>query len=130
MRIATGADIPRITDMVALLTAAVQGPVPVDRAWTGRCLAGFIAGRDSCVWVTRQGFLAASVVPSVINPAPMAIEHGWYAADGQGVALLRAYEAWAKGRGALIVQLSRAYGTGGLERLGYRAAECAWIKAI
>jgi len=130
MRPAVGADIPHITDMIEARTAAVRGPVVVDRAWVGAQLAGLIAGRMSCVFVTRAGFIAGSVQPTIISPELVAIEHGWWSADGQGVRLLRAYERWAIGVGAKVVHLSTgAFGVD-LARLGYTCAERAWVRAV
>lgn len=126
--LATASDIPRVTDMVEGLRAAIGGAVPVDRAWTARTLAGLIAGRDSEVWVSRGGFIAGSLQPTVINPAPVAMEHGWWATDGSGLRLLRCFEAWAAARGAMLIQISTGPQGPDVARLGYRMVEQAWVK--
>jgi hypothetical protein len=121
-------DIPRIVDMVECLRSAINGPIAVDRGWTGAQIARLIANPMSCVFVTARGFIAGSVVSTVISPQLIATEHGWYAADGSGLRLLRAYEAWALGCGASVVQVSTGPAGLDLTRLGYRAAEMAWVK--
>ncbi|MDN5568454.1 MAG: hypothetical protein L0G27_06855 [Paracoccus sp. (in: a-proteobacteria)] len=128
IRLATCADVIRIVDMVEALRKAVGGPVAVDRPHTASVIARLIASPDGAVWVSAGGFIAGSLQPTIINPAPVAMEHGWYATDGCGLRLLRAFEAWAKERGALLVQISTGPDGLDLTRLGYRVAERAWIK--
>lgn len=130
VRLAGAADVLRIVDMVEGLRAAVDGPVLVDRAHTAKMLAALIESPDGAVWVTQGGFLAASVQPSVVSPAPMAIEHGWWASDGSGLRLLRAYERWAREKGATLAMLSTGVSGPDLGRLGYRRAEQAWIREL
>jgi hypothetical protein len=125
---ATCADVLRIVDMVEALREAVGGPIPVDRAWTARTIAALCTGPDSAVWASAGGFIAGSLQPTVISPRLIAMEHGWFATDGSGLRLLRAFEAWARERGAMMVQLSTGPSGLDLTRLGYRPAEMAWIK--
>ena len=125
---ATCADVLRIVDMVEALREAVGGPVPVDRAWTAQTLAALCTGPDSAVWVSAGGFIAGSLQPTVISPQLIAMEHGWFAVDGSGLRLLRAFEAWARERGATMVQLSTGPSGLDLSRLGYRLVERAWVK--
>lgn len=130
VRLATQADILRIVDMVEDLRAAVDGPVPVDRAWTARTLAQLIDSPDGAVWVTDGGFLAASLQPTVISPERVAQEHGWFSRDGMGKALLEAFEAWAREKGARLAKLSTGPRGPDLARLGYRHAEQAWVRRL
>ena len=125
---ATGSDVLRIVDMVEALREAVGGPIPVDRAWTSQTIAALCTGHDSAVWVSAGGFIAGSLQPTVISPDLIAMEHGWFATDGTGLRLLRRFEAWARERGATLVQLSTGPSGLDLSRLGYRVAERAWIK--
>lgn len=128
IRLATPADIPRLVDMVAALAEASGMPVTVDRDWTARSLLALIASRDSAVWISGDGFLAAQLVRSTVSPQPIAAEHGWYARDGSGLRLLRAFETWAAERGAVMIRLSTGAGGPDLARLGYRPVETAWIR--
>ncbi|MFH5773607.1 hypothetical protein ACHFJ0_05095 [Paracoccus sp. NGMCC 1.201697] len=114
--------------MIADLRAAVCGPVEVDRAWTARTVAALIASSDGFVAVSDGGFIAGSLQPTVINPSPVAMELGWFASDGSGLRLMRAFEKWASEKGAALVQLSTGSDGPDLTRLGYRAAERVWVK--
>ena len=130
IRPATASDILTIVDQVEALRAAVGGPVAVDRAWTARTLAALLESPDGAVWVSGEGFLAASLQRTIINPAPIAVEHGWYATDGTGLRLLRRFEAWAKDKGAALITLSTGPIGPDLSRLGYRRAEQAWTREL
>ena len=128
VRLATAADVLPIVEMVEQLREAVGGPVVVDRSWTAQTIAGLIASPDGAVWRSKGGFIAGVLQPTVINPAPVAKELGWFASDRSGLGLLRAFEQWAAERGALLIQLSTGPDGLDLSRLGYRVAERAWIK--
>lgn len=130
IRAARIGDIFRVVDMVSELRASVCGAVPIDRPWTARTLAELISNPDGAVWVSEAGFLAASIQRSVVNPAPIAVEHGWFAKDGSGLKLLRFYESWARKKGASFVTLSTGPVGPDLSRLGYRRAEQAWVRVI
>ena len=130
IRPATMQDVLPIVDRIEQLRAAVDGPVPVDRAWTARTVAGLIESDDGLVLVSPGGFIAAALVQTIINPTRIAQELGWYATDGSGLRLLRQFEAWARQRGATLVQLSTGACGPDLSRLGYRRAEQAWVRGI
>lgn len=128
MRVATAADVLPIVDMIERLRGAVRGPVAVDRSWTAATVARLIASPDGAVWRSDGGFIAGSLQPTVISPSLIAMEHGWYAEDRSGIALLNEFELWAKSRGAALIQLSTGADGLDLSRLGYRLAEKAWVK--
>ena len=130
IRPATGSDVLPIVGMIERLRAAVDGPIPVDRAHTAAVVASLIADPDALVLVSDAGFIAGRLTPTIINPAPIAQEFGWWAADGSGLRLLRAFERWAAERGAMLVQLSTGPAGPDLARLGYRRAEQAWVRVI
>ena len=130
IRRATADDILPLVNMVEDLRAAVGGPIPVDRAHTAQTLAALLSSPQGAVWESDGGFLAASIQRSVINPAPMGVEHGWWASDGSGLRLLRTYEGWARDNRAAFVTLSTGPDGPDLTRIGYRRAEQAWVKAI
>lgn len=128
IRPATMDDVARVVDWVEDLRVAVAGPVPVDRSWTARTVAGLIADDAGIVLVSDGGFIAGALRPTIISPQLIAQEMGWYARDGSGLRLLRAFEAWARQRGAALVQLSTGVDGPDLTRRGYRRAEQAWVK--
>ena len=128
VRVAGAQDVLRVVEMIEDLRAAVRGPIPVDRAWTARTVAGLIASDDGSVWVTDGGFIAGVIEPTIISPARVAKEMGWYSRDRSGLLLLRAFEGWARMRGATLIQLSTGAEGLDLSRFGYRIAERAWVK--
>lgn len=130
IRLAVEADIVEIIDMVEQLAASVRGPQRVCRIKTGQTLAGLIHGLDGAVWRSERGFIAGCITQTVINADPVAIEMGWYAEDRSGLRLLRAFEDWARERGATLIKMSCNGGAAQqiLERAGYRACETAMVK--
>lgn len=132
LRPATAGDIPRIIDMVEQLAEAVDGPQRVDRIRTGETLARLMASRDGLVLVSGQGFIAGSITQTLISPDRVAIEHGWYAEDRSGIALLRSFEDWARDKGAVLSVMSCKGGTAGmvLDRHGYRVSEIHMAKEL
>ena len=130
IREATADDVIRIVDMVEALRLAVGGPVSVNRPHTARTVAGLLASPDGAVWVSDAGFIAGALTQTIISPAPLAQELGWYATDGTGLRLLRRFEAWARERGAVLIQLSTGPTGPDLTRLGYWRAEQAWVRSI
>ena len=128
VRAATDADVLRIVDMIEDLRAAVRGPIAVDRAWAAQTVARLISAPNGFVAVTSGGFIAGVVEPTIINPALIAKEMGWFSRDRSGFALLKAFENWARDGGATMVQLSTGPAGLDLTRLGYRAAELAWVR--
>ena len=130
IRPATASDILTIVDQVEALRAAVGGPVAVDRAWTARTLAALLESPDGAVWVSDAGFIAGALTQTIISPAPLAQELGWYATDGTGLRLLRRFETWAQERGAVLIQLSTGPTGPDLSRLGYRRVEQAWTREL
>lgn len=130
IRPADATDVLTIVGMIENLRQAVDGPIPVDRSHTAATVAGLIASPDGVVLVSGAGFIAGAVVQTVINPAPLAQELGWFATDGSGLRLLRAFERWSVERGACWINLSTGVTGPDLTRLGYRRAEQAWVRSI
>lgn len=102
----------------------------VCRARTGEVLAGLIASADGIVLVSDGGFIAGCITQTVISPEPVAVELGWYATDRSGLRLLRAFEGWARDRGATLIKMSCNGGAAQrlLERAGYRVAEIQMVR--
>lgn len=128
VRLATISDVMHVVDMVEGLRQAVSGPLAVDRQWTAQTTARLISHASGSVWVSQGGFIAACLTPTVVSPLPIAQEVGWWATDGTGIRLLRAFEKWADAQGAVLKQVSTAPEGLDLSRLGYRKAELAWVK--
>ena len=106
IRIATLDDVMMAVDWVEYLCRAVDGQMAVNRPWTANVVANLIQSPEALVLISgnadRGGMLAASLQPTVINPAKVAMEHAWVANDRSGIRLLRAFEEWAGEQGAVV----------------------------
>lgn len=132
IRQASEADIPRLVDMIEALAASVGGPQRVCRLRAGETLAGLLGDPQGVVFVSGGGFIAGQIMQTVISPAPVAFELGWFASDRSGLRLLRAFEAWAAEKGAALIKMSANGGAAQriLERRDYAVAEVQMVKAI
>lgn len=138
IRLATPEDIPAIVRMTAKLHAAAGIVLPMDPRITARFVEGLISSPMGLVMVggsaEPDGFLAASVGSASISMTPVAQEHGWWSQGGDGLRLLRRYEAWAREQGCFAVRMSTPPGAERansiLQRDGYVLAEQAWVKVL
>lgn len=122
-------DIPSVIDLIEKLAATVNG-LPVDRIKTGETLAGLICDPAGVVLVSGAGFIAGRLGDTFISRDLVAYEMGWFAEDRSGLRLLRAFEVWARDRGAAMIAMSCNGGAAQriLERSGYRVAEIQMVK--
>lgn len=138
IRLATPDDIPAIVRMTAKLHAAAGIVLPMDSRITARFVGGLLASPMGLVLVggdaEPDGFIAASVGSASIAMLPVGQEHGWWSEGGDGLRLLRRYEAWARERGCFAVRMSTPPGADRaneiLERNGFAMAEQAWVKVL
>lgn len=134
IRIATLDDVMMAVDWVEYLCRAVDGQMAVNRPWTANVVANLIQSPEALVLISgnadRGGMLAASLQPTVINPAKVAMEHAWVANDRSGMRLLRAFEEWAAEQGAVMVKMSTGAVGPDLGGLGYTMTEQNWVKRI
>lgn len=138
IREATATDTPAIVRMVAMLHASAGIVLPMDPRIVSRFVDALRASPTGLVLVSGpaepDGFLAASVGAASIAMTPVAIEHGWWSAGGDGLRLLRRYEAWAREQGCFAARMSTPPGADRaeaiLERNGFSMAESAWVKVL
>lgn len=95
---------------------------------------GVVQSPAGCALISDTGMLLGVLSPAYTQPGwRMAVEMAWWAERG-GVALLRAFEGWARAQGAKEVRMTslatlpRADRL--LRRLGYEAAEVSYRKVI
>lgn len=107
-------------------------PVPFDEKHTQGFLQGLI--RQGVVLMHDKGMIGGMIAPAFCNGSWLqAHELFWWAESG-GLALLRAFEAWARGEGAAEVRMSslaslpRADAI--LRRKGYAATELSYSKVL
>lgn len=89
------------------------------------------------VFMSDAGLIYGFISPLYYDPFyRVALEVGWYAEDGQGMALLALFERWAERQGAQEIRMSSmsAHRGGAVNRLlrrrGYRPAETSLRKVI
>ena len=130
IRPAAFADIPKIFGMAEELGRVTAIPVALDYPTTAARLAMIM--EHGFVWVGSRAFLVGEIGYSPFGTERIAIEHGWYCErPGQGLALLRRFEAWAAEQGCSRIRMTTGE-TGParqlLARLGYQPVETAWVK--
>lgn len=139
IRAATKDDIPAIVGMSERLRASIGSPLLVDPAVVRRFVAGLLASPLAAIWVVdgpskATGFLAASVGTASISMAPIAVEHGWWAEQGGGLALLRMYLRWSKDMDCFAARMSTPPNNDAAARIlratGFEPAEQAWVKVL
>jgi len=133
MRTATVADLPLLVDMGAAFHEAASLPFDYDPESSAAAMTGMIEGGG--VFVTERGAIGGVLGTAWSNPAWVyACELFWWAEDGQGRALLRRFEEWARESGAGEVRMTSLYHLDRagkiLERLGYTAREISYGKNL
>jgi len=135
IRRATAADLPRIVEIGRRHHEAAGNAGDYDPDAAASFAASLISG--GVVFLSDDGMLGGMIAPSYSAPSHrMAVEMFWSAEDGQGLALLRAFEAWAEEQDADEVRLSAVVGHRGeavgrlLRRKGYAPVETSYGKAV
>lgn len=118
--------------MGAAFHAASGLPVPFDPQAMSEVCANLIPGG---VFVSGAGMIGGVIAPALCAPSwRMAVELFWWAEDGKGLALLSAFEAWARENGANEVRMTTLESCKGaariLARRGYGLTETSFSKVI
>ncbi len=133
VRPATEADFPMMVELGARFHAASdEGGEFCPRVFTDflRLLLS-----DGCIFVSERGMIGGLVSPSPwAKDHLIAMEAFWWAEDGRGMSLVRAYEAWAKsvGAGSICMGFIEATEPKRVEKIlrecGYRLLETIMVK--
>lgn len=131
MRPATLQDMPELVGMAEAFASVAERPLTFDRSRTAGVLASLITSPDGLVLIAAGGFIAAQVTTTNMSRERIAVEHCWYFRSAVGLALLRAYEAWARERGAKLIRFTsfNERVAAILRQAGYEPAEQVWAKA-
>lgn len=125
-----GADISQVVRLSLELAEVLDVAVEPCPASIGAKAAQLMTSPSGFVALSANGFIAGEVVNSYFDGAQHAQELGWYAPDGNGLALLKAFEAWANGLGCEAIRFSTRPEPGReailLKRRGYLPVELAW----
>lgn len=132
VRVASTEDIPIMVEWGARFHAAGGLKMPYSPEKVADLLDGLIAGGG--VFISSTGMIGGALVsPYCTDDWKMAVELFWWA-DGGGMALLRAFEDWARSNGADEIRmtslgvLERA--TQILARKGYTVIEISHTKVV
>ncbi len=111
VRVATVNDIPRL----CMLAQVEQGrsrfkDVPFDGERAYQVFQGLITGLQSRVFISECGFIGGHVQMNLNNRFFTAYELAWYAEDGSGMELLRAFTDWARKLRAIHLVISNYAG--------------------
>lgn len=85
------------------------------------------------LFTSPRGMIGGIIAPLWMSPQwTAAVELFWWAEDGQGLRLLRRFEAWAKEMGAREVRMTTLSALPNSEKAlrGYTRAETSWTKVI
>lgn len=134
IRAATMDDVPALVAFGRRFHEAAGQPFGFDPDAAAVFAQGVIASPAGCALVSDAGMIAGVLSPAYCAPDwRMAIEMAWWA-EKDGLALLRAFEAWARDAGAQEVRMtslaSLPRADGLLKRLGYEPAEISYRKVI
>lgn len=117
--------------------AEAGNPGAFDREAAANYVGGFIANNSGAVFLSEQGQIGGILAPMYCAPSYlMAVELFWFARDGMGGKLMRAFEEWAEENGANSVVMSSVLQHDGervaaiLERKGYSAREVSFKKEL
>lgn len=135
IRAATRADVPSIVRLTEALHGAADMRLPLQAGRVASFAASLVNRDDALTLIAgdpAHGMLCASIESSPLSEARLAVEHGWYCPAGGGIPALRSYVEWARAQGAWGARLSTPGAASGrqvraMKRLGFRAAETAWV---
>lgn len=88
---------------------------------------------DGGLFTSPRGMIGGVISPAWCAPNWLAaVELFWWAEDGQGLRLLRRFEAWARERGANEIRMTTLASMPSAERAlrGYLRAETSWTRVI
>ena len=137
IRRATLSDLPRIIEMGAQHHAEAGNPGAFDREAAANYVGAFLRNGTGVVFLSERGQIGGLLAPMYCAPSYlMAVELFWFAQDGMGGKLLRAFEEWAAENGADCVVMSSVVQHDGdrvasiLARKGYEAREMSFRKGL
>lgn len=105
--IATHEDLPRIVEMMRAFQRAENLPYAFDQQSAEATISGLIDADHGAVFATDKGFICGLIFPAPTNGEWLiAAELFWWAGDGKGAALAKAFRNWAIQTGANEVRFS------------------------
>jgi len=104
-------DMPEIMAMLAHLMMSSGALGKFDEDAVRAAVLKIMEGEDSVMFRSRRGLIAGFTTSAWYSPGwLMAVEMMWWAEDGHWIPLLRAFEKWARDRGANEVRIASDVG--------------------
>lgn len=123
-------DSAQIRSLVKKAWRQAHGSIEIDEPKLLKTTHRFMSSPQCAVFVSDvdgiKGLLACSVSPLDIAKGYCATDHVFYCRSGEGKKLITAYIEWAKGKGAVMINMNVSSGSKGAEKLieksGFRRA--------
>ena len=134
IRAAVEADMHRLIEVGRKFHDAAGFKFDLDEDALGSFLSGLISSDQGAVLISDHGVIGGVLAPSYSNPSwVMAVELFWWA-ERDGLALLKAFEDWARSAGASEVRMSSLASLPRADVLlrhkGYAATEISYSKGL
>lgn len=130
-------DIPALAKMGRVFLAKAYPGVAFDEATFRETLSRLVENDSGILLMSRNGMIGGIVYPLYFNRNELAAqEMFWWAARGEGMALLSGFEMRAREMGAGIIMMSSVGELRGdtlsafYARRGYRQAETQYFKRV
>lgn len=138
VRRATVDDLPALIEMAKQEHATSRmAHLPFDEIKVQHSFGEFITGMATSVFISGGGFIMGMVQPLLFNRFWNAYEMAWFASDGSGMALLKAFAKWAKDMRAIDLVVHNYAGivsadkfTRVMQRMGFDALGGAYSKQL
>lgn len=131
-------DLPALVEMARAEHASSRmAHLPFDAFKVQHSFGEFITGMTTAVFISTGGFIMGMVQPLLFNRFWNAYEMAWFANDGSGMALLKAFAKWAKDMRAVDLIVHNYAGivsadkfTRVMQRMGFDALGGAYSKQL
>lgn len=134
IRLAEPEDYEHVENIVMEFIGKAYPNDPPDLGKVQEIISGVVAmGREKgIILLSDHGILIGYVNSLVFSREPIAMELAWYATDGQGMKLLKAFEYWARlvnckkiSLSTMSLRLDRM-----LTKRGYKLTEMSYLKDL
>lgn len=138
IRVAIPSDVDRLLELAQIEHAASRfKDKPFDRLVSTINLEQAISGMLSRVFISPGGFIAGMLQPYLFNRYFIAYELCWFAQDGSGMRLLKAFAEWARKMRAVELVVSNyaaikdeSQFTRVMQRAGFSALGTSYTKPL
>lgn len=106
---------------------------PRDHAAVSAMISQLCAKEDGCVLVHDHGVIGGVIVPLWSSPDILVATEMFWWAERDGLSLMKAFEDWARAKGAHVVNMIAIMGVRDVtpiyDRAGYAPVELSFVRA-